>query len=281
MPTVLPAPVNGTPKNPVEGTNDLAKALSTPEATKPTEPKEQLSPRFAALARQQKELRRQQQELKTKEQELTTKYSKYDTDYIPKSKIKENALAVLLENGVTYDELTKLVLEQPNADSQAVTKISEKIAKLESSLSEREKRETETAQKTYEQAIKNLTNETKMLVTGNPDYELVEKEEAQDAVVELIRLTFEEDGEMLTVEEASKRTEAFLLDRLSKITTYNKIKSKLSPPVEEVKQPPQTKQIPQPIKTLTNAQTTVTSKPQSKRDIRERAIAAFMTGRNT
>lgn len=275
MTTIVPAPVNGTPKPAVEGTTKLAEALATPEATKPTESKEQLSPRFAALARQQKELRRQQQELKAEKERLTSERSKYDTDYIPKSKIKENALAVLLENGVTYDELTKLVLEQPSADSQAVNKISEKIAKLESSLSDREKREADNAQKTYEQALKNLTNETKILVTGNPEYELVEKEEAHDAVVELIRLTFEEDGEMLTVEEASKQTEAFLLDRLSKVTTYNKIKSKLTPPPVEAETKPDPLKQAQPIKTLTNAQTTVTSKPLSARDRRERAIAAF------
>ena len=122
----------------------------------------------------------------------------------------------------------------------------------------------------YKQAITQIRSDTKKLVTASEEFEAIANTNSVDDVVELIERTFKQDGTLLTVEEAAKQVEDYLVEEAFKLTKLKKIQQRLATaqkPAEPKLEP--TKQ-PQTMKTLTNA----VSSP-GKLSVRERAIAAF------
>lgn len=244
---------------------------------------DKLSPKFLALARQQKEILRRQQAMKTQEEAFKSKEKEYETSYIPKSRLETDTLSVLRELGFDDDKLAALLLNQAPPQEQAVLKMQKEIQDLRDAQQKNAQTMQEQQSKQYEQALNQIRNETKILIESNPEFETIKGTDSSEAVVELIRETFEKEQRLLTVEEAAQEVENYLLEEALKLASISKVKSKLLPQEQPVVAQPQSalpkitaKPQPQsPIKTLTNSTTVVSSKPLSSRDRRERAIAAF------
>lgn len=243
---------------------------------------EQLSPKFLALAKQQKALRRQQLEIKQREDafskreaDLKALESRYQTDYVQKSRLKEDPMGVLNESGLTYDQLVNAQLSKDPVQ-EAMKPLEAKLAALEEANKKANDEAVERQKRDYDQAVNHVRNEVKMLVDGDPEFETIVANDAQEAVVELIKETFEKDGTLLTAKEAATQIEDWLLDQAVKMAGLEKVKKRLAP-AETVTDPlakavSQQKQQP---KTLSNATTTAQTKPLSSKEKRERAIAAF------
>lgn len=269
--TPTSAPVQAIP---VEST-EVEGVQSPGEAEKP------LSPQFAALARQQKLIRKQQMEIKAREDALKAKEQDYNTNYIPKSKFKNDPVSVLLEQGFSHEDIVNAIAQQGDPQSQMLKKFDEKFSSIEERLKKADEDAAAKQQKAYDQALGQIRNEVKLLVDADTTFEAIKANEAQEEVVELIKLTFEKDGTLLTVQDAATQVEEFLLEQAMKMAQLEKVKKKLQPATPEVAATPakpvgvniQAKQ--QPTKTLTNANTMVSSKPLSPKERRERAIAAF------
>ena len=113
------------------------------------------------------------------------------------------------------------------------------------------------------------------MIKSNPDFETIEATSSYQDVVDLITKNFEENNELLTVEQAAKLIEDELVEEALKIARIKKIQQRFQPKTE-VQQPQgaNNTQAKQP-QTTTLSNTIGTAR---RLTARERAIAA-MEGR--
>lgn len=255
----------------------------TPEPAPEKDPA--LSRQFAQLARQERayRLKVQQQEqaikareaaIQAKEEAMAAKDREYQSDYIRRDRIKQDALGVLDESGVSYDELTQQALTRQPTDPRVmntINKLEAKIAELESKATEQQKSYTEQQQQAYNSAVKQIESDVKALVRNDPNFETVRATGSVRDVVELITKTHAKTGIVLSVEEAAEQVEEYLVEEAMKLTRLEKIKRRVQQSAQTAKptQQTQAKQQSQ-MKTLTNATSST-----RKLSARERALLAF------
>lgn len=278
-------------ETPVAATSE-ASPLAQAEAPKAPEPKPEqaLSSQYAQLARKERALRAKALELKTREDAFKASQSPAQqppatANGIPLEEFKKNPWKFMQEAGVTYDQVTKAALDAPSPEQEAVSQMQAKIAELESKLQDTDKSWKQTwedNQKTqYNQALNQIKNEVSSLVNSDPEFETIKATNSIQDVVELIEKTFQEDGILLSVSEASKQVEDYLAEETFKLFQLKKIQNRLKPATTTVVAaspkisgaPVTTQQ--QPSKTLTNAISS--SRQMSARD---RAMAAAIHGPN-
>ncbi len=247
---------------------DKVPAAVTPE---PKTEENRVSPQIAALARREKMLLARDRELKTREQALKDKETEYQTSYVPKSKLKERAttdpLGWMDEIGLTPDEFTKALLNASPQDA-AFKKLQAEIDTLKTSQNQALTKIQEQEKQAYETAITQIRNEVKLTVDGDTNYDTIKDEGAHEAVVELIKQTFEETGDLISVDEAAKQVEDYLVEEAMRKSQLRKVREKLSAPA-------QTPGAQTPIKTLSNAVTPPTKTRLTDKERRERALLAF------
>lgn len=274
-----------------ESTQEAIPVVETPvvEATKPPEQDPELTKQFDQLARQEKMLRakaqQQDQALKAREAaiaareaELAGKPQFDPKQYYTKDQVKQNALDVLAEAGVSYEELTQQIISQQPVDPRlqsTINQLKDQIAQLkqESEMSKKSYADQQT--QAYQAAVKQIRTDVNQLVYTDPNFETIKATKSAKDVVDLIEQTYHRDGVLLSTEEAAQLVEDHLVERYTKIAQIDKIKRKLPTvapkAMTSTAQTPaaNTKQ-PQPMKTLTNA--TSSSRQLSAK---ERAILAF------
>lgn len=275
-----------------QNTNNDGESSSTKDSNASAETKpepqrdEQLSNQYANLAKKERALRAkvqtEQASIKAKEDALTAreeaikaKEAEYLTNYVSKSKLKLDPLAVLTEEGVTYDDITRAILNpQAQQDPRVMRQIEELKAKVEAQektqVEARKAYETQQKQ-AYNQAVAEIKSETTRLVANDPSFEMIKTTGSVDDVVDLIEKTYHKDKILLTVEEAAQAVEDYLVDQAVKLAQNKKIierlqKTSSQPASTDNKQPTQAPQ----MKTLTNA-----VNASKKLSARDRAIAAF------
>jgi hypothetical protein len=248
-----------------------------------------LSRQFAQLARQEKQLRIKVQQqraaldareadLKAREAALTSNPQFDPKDYIPRSRIKQEALTVLAEEGVSYDELTQQIISRQPVDPQLqahINRLEAKLASMEKQAEQSQKSYTEQQQQAYQAAVKQIETDARSLVKSDPEaYEAIAKTGSVKDVVDLIVKTHEKTGTVMSVEEAAQEVENYLVDEGFNVSTrIEKIKRRIQQAAQpkESTQKTQAKQAATPsMKTLTNA--TASSR---KLSAKERAILAF------
>lgn len=246
-----------------------------------------LSPQYAALARREKEIRTRQEALKAKELEWKTKEAEYAKNYVPKERLQKDTLAALFETGLTQDQLVNMILNgQPQVDP-ALSAMQLELKSIKDAQEAQTKAAAEQQTAAYQRAVSEIRSQAEALVASNDDYATIKETSSTEAIVELITLTYETEGKLLSVDQAAKEVEEHLIQEALKMASLTKVKAKLTPAeiiadekIDPNKKPslaeakaaaPQQTQ----IKTLTNAATANPSKPLSNRDRRERAIAAF------
>lgn len=261
---------------------------ATPEAPKAATKTEEspLSSQYAKLARQEKALRAKALELRAKEEALKAKEPveapkpTFDpSKHISVEDFKKNPWKYVQDSGVTYDQLTQEALNAPTPEQmqqqQVISRLEAKIAELEGKVTGTDKRFEEQQQSQYKQAVTQIRNEVKTLVASDENFEMVKATNSVQDVVDLIEKTFQEDGILMTVEEAAKQVEEYLADEAYKLAQSKKIQNRLKPKAPEPAATPKqdaSKQQ-QPIKTLSNA---ISSSRQLS--ARERALAAAAHG---
>lgn len=265
-------------------TDTVVETAPEPKAEDPA-----LSRQFAQLARQEKQLRlkaqQQDQQLKAREAalaareaEIAAKSSTYDTDYIPKSRFKQDALSALEEAGLSYDEITQQVINQGQRDPRTdamISRLEAKIVALEEQNSNSAKAMSTQQQQQYDAAVAQIRTDAKKLVFTDPNFETIKATNSVSDVVDLITQTYDKDGILLSVEEAANEVENYLTEEALKLTRIEKIKKRMNQVAPDSKASGQktqsTQKQPQPtMKTLTNA-TSSTRQLSAK----ERAILAF------
>ena len=261
-------------------------ATSEPEAKK-EDPA--LSRQFAQLARQERQLRIKAQQQKAafdaKEAELKAREAalgqapKFDpNEYIPKARLKQEALTVLAEEGISYDELTNQIISRQPVDPQLqahINRLEAKLAAMEKQAEQSQKSYTEQQQQAYQAAVKQIEMDARSLVKTDPvTYEAIAKTGSVKDVVDLIVKTHEKTGVVISVEEAAQEVENYLVEEGFNVSTrIDKIKRRIQQAGQPKGSTQQTQAKPQTqpsMKTLTNAAAST-----RKLSAKERAILAF------
>lgn len=234
---------------------------------------QQSDERFAQLARKEKAIRAQARQLQEQQKSLQEHQSKMADEW--KNRLKNDTLAVLAEAGLTHDDVAGVLLNS-RPEEVEIKRIKSELKNLRDAQQSHFEKLQEQQKAAYEQAVKQVSREVKMLVDGDEAYETIRATGSYDAVVELIKQTYDEDGVLLSAEEAAALVEDYLTDEALSLAKLKKVQSKLAPP-EAAQSGSEDKSSQKPqitTKTLTNT-VTASSKPLTNKGRRERAIAAF------
>lgn len=251
---------------------------------------------FAEIARQERILRakaqKQQQELAdaraaldAEKAALATKAKEYEDAYVPKSRLKLDPLGVLEAEGLSYDELTQRVINQQpknpvvEAELQALRN---ELKALRTGIDESKQSAAQQQAEAYQQAVAQLKTDATKLVASNPEeYEAIAKSGAVQDVVDLIEEVYRKDKIVMSVEEAAKEVENYLIEEGFSFTRINKIQKRLAEEAARTAPPkPVTPEVTNAKPEETQTAKTLTNNMSSTRKLsaRERAIAA-MEGR--
>lgn len=242
-------PLEEVPSNPDTG------EAPADEATQP------LSPQFAAIAKARRALQVKEREIAEREKALKAQPSTQPGG-IDAARLKTDPLGVLLEAGVTYEQLTEAVLS-----SQDATQINALKAEIAALKGDFDKKLTDRDEQQVQQALGQMRREATSLVAQGEDYELVRETRSVPKVMELIEKTYRESGEVLDVKEALRLVEDELFKDAERLAGLKKVQAKLTPPAPEpAPQPTQQHR----MRTLTNRDTA-----QVPLSAKARAIAAF------
>lgn len=259
-------------KAPVEA---IPVASAEPAIAEEIKAPSELDTRLEQLSRKEQSLRMQarklQEQQKAFEEQQAKAIPKPEFDW--KGRLKNNFVDAIAEAGLTQEEITQQLMNTSNSDI-AIKQLNSKIAELEAKLGETNNKFDEGSKTAYEQAVKQVKREVSLLVQADEAYETIKATDSQDAVVALIEQTYKEDGELMSVEEAAKQVEDYLVEQALTLSRLKKIQSRKeeAAPTAQPTETPRTQQT--QTKTLTHA-ITQSSKSSGAKDRRERAIAAF------
>lgn len=231
------------------------------EETKP------LSPQFAALMKAKRALQIEKAEFE-KEKASRSQSSQSNEDLV--AKLKANPLNVMLENGVTYDQLTEAIIAQQSGNTPEVTSLKAELSALKEYVGNEFSQRDQVAE---QQVLSQIEKDIIQTVKENPtEYEAIREAKAEKQVKELIHRTFKKTGEILDTQQAIDLVENQLIDEALPFAKLSKVQKRLTP--AEAAQVEVQLPTPKPgtriMRTLTNRDT---ASPMM--DKRARAIAAM------
>lgn len=242
---------------------------------------QQPDPKLDLYARKERQLQKMRRELEAKEQALQAKQAGYETDYVPKSKFLADPIQALAEVGVSYEQLTEMLLNQPDQNNPQIKSMLTKIRQLEEKQTAAERAQAQAVEQQFEQAKRQIATEAALLIDSDPEFETIKAQGMHDAVTELIIETFQTDGVLMDVRAAALEVENHLIEEGMKLAQLSKVQSRLKPKVDETLAPAAataglSKQPQQGLKTITN-QVAAPSAPtrMTEKERMARAIAAF------
>lgn len=275
--TVVP-PTSTEPID-VDPKEEAAKSVAPAKTAAPTEVKAKVdAARFAALSVRERELLNRQAAVKAREAEIqkAAETSKAIEEAVKQS--KKDPLKALKALGLTYDDVTKFVLndQKPTVDTEVAMVRSEFEEFKAAQKAEREaaaKEAQERAAKERQKIVDDFKASTLKYVEDHPDdCELIVKAGVQSQIFSLIEAHYEDTKTVMTVQEAANLVESQLMDLAEQIQSSKKWTAR-----QQKKTP-----VPTPktaSKTLTNglSASTPARKSDSMTDAerRQRAIEAF------
>lgn len=239
------------PESSQTNTNDTSTQEAKPEATeaKPTAETVTLSPQMAALARKEQAFRRQQQELKAKETALEAERAEIADLKALKAKLESKDYSDV-EKLVPYNEYAQYLIDK----GTETTPEQQALKNLESKINSVEEARKSDIEKQFNAAVAERKRVVDQFVESNTELVGVKnlhkafKVTGQQAVLDHILDTWENDGIDLSVEEAAKEVEQIAKERAQ---AWASVFEQEKPPVEEKKPLPPVRQ----AKTLTNEMT--------------------------
>lgn len=254
-------------------------ATKAPVEQAPAEPAKpsQDDLRFQQLARRERMLRSEAKRVEQEKAQL-----KQQLDEAQKWKAEKEALeqrltqdpyGLLYEKGLTQQQLTDMLLNSPDLTTQEVRVLKQKIASLEAKQQETLQSIQQQQQSSTDQALKQITMEVKSLVKASEEFEAIRSMNAEHAVVELIKKTWDDEGYLMDVAEAAKEIEEVLVEEALKISQMKKLQAKQNIPANE--EPVKNPQGSKPAVTTLTHQMAGQSKPLTDKDRKARAILAF------
>lgn len=240
-----PYSTRAQPKTPPVGQENKGGDVAL-EETKPAADTVTLSPQVAALARREQKFRQQQQELAAQKKTLEAEKAEIAQLKAMKEKLAAKDYSGL-EGLVDYEAYTDYSIKKLNGTDPN----QEALKKLETEMEGMKKTQQDSLNKQYEAAVNQRRVAVKELVETKEDFSRIKGMGLQEAVVQHILDTFENDSLELSPEQAAKEVEELLLEKANQWAKFSSLKT--SPEPDEKKQLPPLKQ---GLKTITNQVTT-------------------------
>lgn len=259
----------------IPASNQVVVSQEKPAEQPASQPQDQ--DRFAALEKRERSLRAQARQLQALKKQLDdqAKVQQAPAQILQQPTFsKEQFLKDPLSQGITYEEVAQLILNQPSAENQALKAVTQQIESLKKAQEDQTKQAQEAQKIARANAVKQISREVNTLVNADESFESIKTLGRQDAVTALIELTYDEEGYVMTTEDACKEVEDYLTEQAIKMASLKKVKDKLNP--TEQKSSPKQQNTPTTTTTLSRASTEPSSKPLSAKAKRDRAIAAFI-----
>jgi hypothetical protein len=287
--TVVNTAAPATTNTPQAAPADKQPPAVTPEVPSAAKPDE-MSSKFAALAKKERVARMQAGQVKKQREELAERERKIaERERLWDEEFKASPLEALKRRGIAYDDITKAALNDGKFDpSTEVKSVKEEIARLRQEQADKEKKAQETqaeAQKRMEtEAVERFQNSIAEHITTNKDkFELVALYDAKGLVFQTIEEHFARTNQagapkIMSVDEACEQVEKYLESEVERMATSSKkFQSKYS--AIKAKEEAQTKNPPKTTTTLTNVVSTSASPsllPKATEEDRiKRALAAL------
>jgi len=251
--------------------------VAVTEAQEPVAPQQAPDPKLAAYEKKERQLRQMYKQIQSEKaknaeeaRRWQTESERYKTEYIPK---QEDLWGVLNEAGIDQTKLSEMLLNSPNSSQDPVIRALRQEIKAQNDKLAAFQANQESASRTqYEQALKQIGTDVKLLVDASPEFESIKQLNMQDAVVELIEQTFEKQGVVMDLADAAKAVENHLVEEGYRMSQLSKIKARNQPKAET----PAAKVATPPLRTITNSTGNVPSSAKQNEKARvARAIAAF------
>jgi len=225
----------------------------------PVEATQPLSPQLAALAKEKRALQLQRAELDKAKAELEALKGNGAPDL--EHELKSNPLGTLQKLGITYDQLTEAVLQDPQ--NLELEKLRAEIAQIKEGFNQTLAQRDTLAK---EQVKREIAMDAQRLAAEGADYETVRETGSFPLVAEFIEQYFNETGQLMDTAEALELAEKVLFEeKANEFAKLSKVRSKIAP------QPaPQLQTGQRQMRTLTSRDNA--TQPLSAR---QRAIAAF------
>lgn len=225
--------VNAIQSQSPTNSSELTPESSNPESTEAgsVEATKQLSPQFAALAKQKRSLQLEREAF-AKEKAAVEALKE---GHVAVSDLKANPLK-LFELGITYEELTKAIVDQQNGINPDIEAMKQELKALKEGVDKTFQTKEEQAE---EAALTEMLYEAEDLAKEGDAFELIREQKAFDRVLRHIHGTYKKTGRVLSVQEAMEKIETDLLAEAEKFASYNKVRSKLAPPPVPPLQPQQ------------------------------------------
>jgi hypothetical protein len=212
------------------------------------QPKEQVSDKFAALARKEKSIVKARQELaaeKAKIQQEMNQLKAQMLDFDRFKRLKENAKtdpdAYLKEAGLSYGYLTEQNLKGGIDPNAILEKTEQKLSEWEKKQEEAQKKIEEgqkaQAAREWQEKVQGFVQSINDFVEENKDtYELIALHGQQPLVWEVIQEAARRN-DVMTVKDAATKVEAYLSEQVEKaMTNSKKFKDKYE--LKKVPEPP-------------------------------------------
>ena len=263
--------------------NDIEAQPEPQQQEEPEQPQnDQFSSKFAALSRKEKDLRQREKQFEDKISQFEAKMAEFEAANAPKQEpehipadIRKNPLKALEEAGYSYEDLTNMILNEGKMSPEMQLKLmreeiesdyKSKYEELNNKLIEKEKAEEE---KHYQQTLNNFKAEIQDVVNSSEEYDYIQANEAYDLVFDIIDEYYQENKEVLDINDAARQVEQYLEEESMKLVEKSKkLKSKFA----QLKQSPNPASSQSP--TLSNSNAATSKNPEPQRLLsREESIA--------
>lgn len=191
-----------------------------------------LSPKFAALARKEREILRAKEAMRAREYKLAQQEKEYQQYLQSKQNAKQNPIEALKALGLTYQEITDYMLngEKPTAETQIQSvqqQMQKYIEQQEMKEKQRLEQEAQAVQQQHAEIIHSFKGQINSFVDQNKDaYELTHLYGAQDLIYDTIAQHFEATQQIMDTKQAAQLVEEYLESEYEKAMNTKKISSR-------------------------------------------------------
>ena len=208
-----------------------------PEVVEPPKKEDKaFSKKFAALSKKEKAIRQREAAVNKRMAELEAKLKAMEAPAAPakveiplEQRLKRDPIATLTELGLPYEKLTQLVLNDgklsPDMQMQLIkeeleSKHTSELDKLKQDI---QQKELERAKQQEAQVLNNFKAELTEFVNSDPNYELIQANNASAVVFNVIEEHYNNTGRILSNKEAADYVESHLLEEARKLLKLKKL----------------------------------------------------------
>ena len=187
--------------------------------------------RFAALTKKEKHIQAQKKQFDAERAELEDlRRAKGLAKTAPKE--------FLQAHGLTYEELTEIILSNKEQDAKALDPVAKLQKQLDDDLAERNREKEEAIAQQQQAAIDGhrLAIRSHIESTGDK-YEMIAAEDAYDTVFEVIEEHFEQTDELMPIDRACQLVDAFLTEKAKKALGLKRFQPQTETPKDDRPQP--------------------------------------------